>query len=344
MTTEVDRPAFTGERVVPWLPEHAELYREHLVRYLFATQFCRGQTVLDAGCGLGYGVDLLRRAGAGRIVGIDLSQEAIALARKHYDSRSPLFVMADGQALPFAGHCFDVAISFETIEHLQDPARFLVEVKRVLKPDGIAVISTPNRLTYPPGNLYHAHEFDQTEFEDLLRPYFSHIQMFFQDVVGANRIVPSVAGVTNLNHPDVFPAFDMLTLPSAPRFFVAVCSARPLIPQPKVSILRTAHHLGGDLQQHLANLEATLAHARQRNRDLGARYTSDTTQLQTHAANLSREIENLRAHCANLEDGLMHLGQWNTDLVTDQQELRRALEARRDAGSNSEDCSSTGSK
>ena len=161
---------FDEERLVPEEAVEASL-QEHVARYRFARDLCRGR-VLDVACGTGYGTALL---GA---TGVDLSLGALRQARRRADR----LVAADALRLPF-GRCFDTVVSFETLEHVPDAARFVSECARVLRPGGAFIVSTPNRELWSPRSprplqKYHVREFNRREFLDVLRPF--NIQLFGQ--------------------------------------------------------------------------------------------------------------------------------------------------------------------
>jgi len=167
------------ERMVPE-GAHARIFWEHIARYRFARDFVRGKRVVDIACGEGYGAAALARAGARSVVGIDLSADVCHQARRKYglDART-----GDAQAIPLPDRSIDLVVSFETIEHVDAPEAFLRECARILVPDGILIVSTPNRPVYSPGgtqNPYHRVEFDEREFVDLLRSKFKVVRLYSQ--------------------------------------------------------------------------------------------------------------------------------------------------------------------
>ena len=170
-----------GERMVPEFHRQALVYSEHMVRYVFASRFVEDKTVLDVASGVGYGSDMLRSAGAAGVVGLDRSMEAVAYGRDRHSATQPDYVVGDAQCLPFGDQQFDAVVSFETIEHLDDHRRFLDEIKRVMRPDGLLIVSTPNRGVYPEGNPFHTKEFTFEEFETDLAGYFQHVALVAQD-------------------------------------------------------------------------------------------------------------------------------------------------------------------
>ena len=129
------------------MPDYSNgLFISHLMRYYFALQFAVNKVVLDAGCGAGYGCDLLATV-AKKVIGIDYSEEAINWAKKHYSRSNLKFRVMNLSALDFNDDTFDLVTCFEVIEHLRDDRVFLEKTSHVLKPNGVLVISTPNQLT-----------------------------------------------------------------------------------------------------------------------------------------------------------------------------------------------------
>jgi ubiquinone/menaquinone biosynthesis C-methylase UbiE len=152
---------------------------EHLARYHWAAQALEGQTVLDAGCGVGYGSLLLARAGATRVVGCDISPEAVAQARDACGERVE-FVVGDLRDLPFEADSFEAVVCFEAIEHIGEHDAALDEFARVLRPGGLLFVSSPNRDVYTPGNPHHVAEYVPAELDADLRRRFTHVRLFRQ--------------------------------------------------------------------------------------------------------------------------------------------------------------------
>jgi len=151
-------------------------------RYLFGAGFVAGKAVLDLGCATGYGTSLLKERGALRVVGADVSGEAVRVARGRYRRHGVEFLVLDAQRLPFHDGAFDTVIAFETIEHLPRYEDFVAECWRVLKPGGTLIASTPNKAVVSPDRerpyrCHHFHEFRAQELTALLTGWFSGVDL-----------------------------------------------------------------------------------------------------------------------------------------------------------------------
>ena len=136
---------FTGERFVPGTAGRMKL--EHMQRYALCRGLVRGKRVLDIATGEGYGAALLG-ASASRVIGVDLAPDAIAHAHAKYRAANLQFVVGACEAIPLADGSIDVIVSFETIEHLLDHDAMMGEFQRVLAPDGLVIISSPEKQEY----------------------------------------------------------------------------------------------------------------------------------------------------------------------------------------------------
>jgi SAM-dependent methyltransferase len=175
------------ERFVP-AAMHGELVEaEHIARYRWATSFCPGRRVLDAGCGIGYGAELLHRAGASEVIGVDVSEPIVEIARSGV-SGEVVFEVADVRSLPYAPDSFDMIVCFEVIEHVDEQDQVLDQLARVLRPDGLLLISSPNRSRYVPGNPHHRHEYIPEELRAALEIHFPSVKLIPQHVMLASVI------------------------------------------------------------------------------------------------------------------------------------------------------------
>ena len=186
---------FTGERFVPGAPDaKGDMWYEHWHRYHYVLPLVAGKTILDVACGEGYGSALLSRQAA-QVSGVDISPEAIAHGRVAYAGRANLRLFeASCTRLPFDAASFDVVVSFETIEHIREQAEFLDEVRRVLKPGGVLILSCPNKAEYSDkrgfSNEFHVKELYRPELEALLAPRFAHARWLSQRNAFVSLIAP----------------------------------------------------------------------------------------------------------------------------------------------------------
>jgi SAM-dependent methyltransferase len=160
----------TGERTVPGLDVENYWFRRHEVVYQRLAQRCADLDVLEAGCGEGYGADLIAGV-ARRVTALDYDETTVAHVRARYPRVQ--IMHANLTELPLADDSVDVVVNFQVIEHLWDQARFVSECARVLRPSGSLMVSTPNRITFSPGrdtplNPFHTRELDADELTQLL--------------------------------------------------------------------------------------------------------------------------------------------------------------------------------
>jgi SAM-dependent methyltransferase len=222
-----DPEPFTGERLTASV--HGQVELEHYHRYLFSRGFCRDRDVLDVASGEGYGAAHLAQV-ARRVVGVEYAGPTVRNAAFNFPRANLYFVRADARLLPVGNASVDVVTSFETIEHFDRQEDFVAEVRRVLRPDGCFIVSTPDRDVYsPPGaapNPFHVHEFDRAEFLDLLHRYFRYVSLIRQRPMLASVLIPeepaSVAPLIFERAEDAAFASD-IALPRAP-YLIALAS------------------------------------------------------------------------------------------------------------------------
>lgn len=150
--------------------------------------------VLDIACGTGYGINILLRGKARQVVGVDLDRSAVEEARQNLSESGGHVLLANGCSLPFPDQSFDAITSFETLEHLNERDKFLMELRRVLKPSGLLILSTPNaNHTEPingrPRNPFHVYEYTPQELETELRRHFDQVKMLGQ-VLDSRFVIP----------------------------------------------------------------------------------------------------------------------------------------------------------
>jgi O-antigen biosynthesis protein len=183
---------FTGERYVP--SETGEIRHEHVHRYAWCTDLVRGQDVLDVASGEGYGSKIL--AGSARsVIGVDVSEEAVAHATQRYADVGHLrFQQGSADKLPLPDSCVDVVVSFETIEHLHAQEAMIREIRRVLRPGGCLVMSSPNKKVYSDQagyhNEFHVKELYFEEFRSLLEAHFGAARYLGHRISVGSTITP----------------------------------------------------------------------------------------------------------------------------------------------------------
>ena len=187
--------AFTGERFVPEISGNIEL--EHMHRYIYALAFAKGKTILDIASGEGYGTALLASQ-AVFVTGVDIAEDAVAHARQKYRLPNLEFRLGSCSKIPLPDATVDLVVSFETIEHHDEHEQMLAEIKRVLKPDGMVIISSPDKAIYTDKrdyhNPFHVKELYRDEFEALFRSHFKNVVGLGQKVMFGSGIVPCVEG------------------------------------------------------------------------------------------------------------------------------------------------------
>ena len=160
--------------------QSSALFARHVAAYKFLPQYCRGKRVIDIGCGDGYGANLLSKY-ASEVVGIDMDEATILHARQQYTKKNITFAVGDAESLQGLKK-FDVAVSFQLIEHIHDTERYLLHIKKVLKNNGIAVLTTPNRLlrlknNQKPWNTFHVTEYSGRSLYSLLSRHFDTVEI-----------------------------------------------------------------------------------------------------------------------------------------------------------------------
>jgi len=297
---ETYRAEFTGERVIPGSVED-NLFSEHLARYRFTAHLVRSLGLtgqfLDAGCGAGYGTTELAATGA-EVLGIDVSEEAVAHARANYAGRAR-FEQASCTAIPAADAAFRLITAFEVIEHIPDWREFLMEARRVLEPAGFFLVSTPNRLYYAESrekagpNPFHVHEFTADEFHQELNVVFPHVKMLLQNHVegiafsGADGTDAAVEISERRDDPD------------SAHFFLAICGVQPLPPIAPFVFVPDAGNVLQTRERHIALLDSEIA---QKNQWIETEKIARATMIQK-VSELEAELEqhNRWAKAANEE-------------------------------------------
>ncbi len=314
---------FTGERVIPGQVSE-DLWNEHIARYAFARRFASGKTILDAGCGAGYGSAELARA-AGTVTGIDLAADAIAFARGSYSMAGLQFLVSSCTVMPFPPNTFDVIVAFEVIEHLADYRAFLDECARVLRHQGLFIVSSPNKRYYAESraqtgpNPYHQHEFEPAEFASELNRAFTNVRLLLQNRVEAFAFHPA----TSYSPADACVAAANDEADNA-HFLIGLCSFGPLPDARSFVFVPRVANLLSERERHIGKLEQELNQVRQ--------WLADTKAERDNLIELfHRQKEELEEHnrWANQLSAELNLaGDRILALQSEVQEIRSGYEAK----------------
>ena len=223
--------AWTGERLVTSCQR--PLVYEHLHRYAVAFDLAKGKRVLDIACGEGYGANLLALV-ASKVIGVDLDAGTIGHAQAKYQRENLHFVQGSCTQIPCEDRSVDLVASFETIEHIKEHQTFLAEIKRVLAPGGILVISSPHKAEYqkvsPVPNPFHQAELNHDEFVQLITTQFKYCVAAKQRLVIGSWIAPDQPSsrVSTATFRGWFDGIEIENGVYRGLYSIAICSEEPL--------------------------------------------------------------------------------------------------------------------
>lgn len=295
---------WTGERLTTETGGQVEI--EHLHRYFFARALCRGLDVLDVASGEGYGAALLAQV-ARSVVGVEIAEETVGHANAAYGVPGLTFLQGDARRIPCADASFDAVVSFETLEHFYEHDEFMAEVRRVLRPGGLLILSSPERDVYSPAggtpNPYHVHELTHAEFSALLGKNFAHVAMYAQrpllgSALIAEELPAEAAPLLTFEKRDAQLFEASVGLPR-PIYLVAVASDHAFVPRI------------GSLYVETSGIEALFAApavARQEIQSLTERLIEQGDYAQRVQAELNRRDVQLAGQVAEAQD-------WHRQLV-----------------------------
>jgi ubiquinone/menaquinone biosynthesis C-methylase UbiE len=181
---------WTGERLESFIFTRDAI--DHLHRYAISKSYIKNKIVLDIASGEGYGSNILSE-NAKFVYGVDIDKKTIYLAKKKYQKDNLEFLVGSADLIPLEDNAVDVVVSFETIEHHDKHLEMFKEIRRVLKPEGTLIISTPDKLEYSDKrefvNPFHVKELYKKEFESLVSMYFSKRQDLLQTFINGNSVI-----------------------------------------------------------------------------------------------------------------------------------------------------------
>lgn len=189
---------FTGERYTG--AKDGWIRAEHMHRYAIAAEYASGKVILDIACGEGYGSFILSQSGE-KVLGMDIDPKAIKFAANKYRRPQLKFKIGDIYETGLESAMFDLIVCFETIEHVEDTERAIIELKRILKPDGLLIMSTPEKTRYNKdrnsANFFHLKEVSLDEYEEILGRFFDQNYYMFQQSLAASLIfAPNANGMS----------------------------------------------------------------------------------------------------------------------------------------------------
>lgn len=336
---------FTGERFIP--TEEGKIQLEHYHRYAVVRDLVAGKRVLDVACGEGYGSSMLAEV-AVAVTGVDISSEAVLHAEATYVKPNLTYLEGSATALPFADASFEVVVSFETIEHLAGQAEMVSELRRVLRPEGILIISSPNRPVYSEEsgehNEFHVKELDFAEFDALLKVQFPAVRYLGQRMLMGSVIQPLSSGPDALRawHMEAGTIQDGSGQMHDPVYFLAICAASEgLLPETGVGMTSFVHPGKLDLIKQYVGFakwaklqDAAVAerdgHIRRMQHD-AEEHLNFIKKLQASQAECEQQLQSQVGTIANLNSDMLSQRQLLADRDSVLLQLRERL-AERDEG------------
>ena len=317
---------YSGER---FLPEQCkgEMAIEHFQRYQMASQLADGKLVLDAACGDGYGSSLIARC-AKKTVGLDIDENTVKEASEKYGGPTLSFVCGDITALPFEDKAFDMVVSFETIEHVDENSQhlFLKEIKRVLKSGGILVMSTPNKAIYTDRvsghNQFHLKEFYVEEFVGFLYVFFPKVEILCQ--------FPDVGYFISRSR-------ETITIPygvgrtEESRYIIAICSEEEIYQGfDFCGLVRFDNSMYYFLNTYVHSLEEKLLKTKEEADAFQARLEKSIAEQKDYINHLESDINVQKEYTINLEGDISKQKEYIVHLETDIDEYKKAINSLND--------------
>lgn len=188
----------TGERLEFY--DFSDVTVEHLHRYAIAKDFVSGKVVLDIASGEGYGSYILSDL-ALEVIGVDIDNESVQNAKDKYSKDNLKYLLGSADNIPVESNSIDVVVSFETIEHHDKHEEMFLELKRVLKHDGILIMSSPDKKYYSEltgqVNPFHVKELYFKEFKTLIDQFFQFTNYYFQNSFNLSSFVGDFESFNN---------------------------------------------------------------------------------------------------------------------------------------------------
>ncbi|PAX54329.1 class I SAM-dependent methyltransferase [Brunnivagina elsteri] len=328
---------FTGERYIPSL--NGAIKYEHLHRYAISLEFVTGKSVLDIASGEGYGSALLAKV-AKSVIGVDIDIASIEYAEAQYRDRQNLkFFTGSCDSIPLPDNSVDVVTSFETIEHHDKHKEMMQEIKRVLKPNGILIVSSPNRLTYSDeanySNPFHIKELYYNDFLELLDCYFKYYHIYGQRLGTSSFIYTlenSVRDTQKSYTGDIHNLERKVCTLKSPLYFIAVCSNEDRAKEQIVDslyidksddIFKSFEYSWHQQEKALSYTQSQLEYSQSQLQQTQAEFERSQSQLQQTQAELERSQSQLQQTQAELERSQSQLQQTQAELERSQSQLQQ---------------------
>lgn len=265
---------YTGERYIPSSIKSMVITLEHWHRYILAKPYVEGKNILDIACGSGYGTYLLSKV-AKNVTGGDIDSINVEYCNENYSSDNLTFDVQNIAKLSYPDDSFDVVTCFETIEHVDEETQILAikEIRRVLKDDGVLIISTPNidsKHYQDVDNEFHIKELTNIEFRRLINEEFKKVDVFSQFQSSCSFILPENGNLENHDRVKISQQYEHKKINSdckiqdvdylEGKFFIAVCSNGETATNSASSILLDdENELYGEYNQYTASIKEHLA-------------------------------------------------------------------------------------
>ena len=318
----MDEQKFTGERYLPSECQNSEIRIEHIQRYRFAIEWVKGKKVLDAACGEGYGSGLLSQY-AEAVVGMDLDQTTVDNANEKYGTKNLSFIQGNIASLPFGDASFDVVISFETVEHVDEKTQkdFLKEIQRVLKTNGVLIMSTPNKKIYTDlvhgVNCFHVKEFYKQEYMDFLHKEFQDVAVYLQ--------YPQLTYVLT-NQEIVCTECENIHMDEC-RYYIAVCSNAIITKKDYVDSVPNSD-MYYFLSRYSHDLEKQLEQEAETRNRFEKMLTAGLNDAKQYVKHLESDMQVLRTAIQDRDEQLAESRAYVEHLETDIQTLKKAVQER----------------
>jgi ubiquinone/menaquinone biosynthesis C-methylase UbiE len=248
---------WSGERLETFIYSRDSI--EHLHRYAMVSKYIKDKVVLDIASGEGYGSNLMSK-NAAFVYGVDIDLTTIQEAKLKYKNKNIEYLAGSASDIPLEDNSIDIVVSFETIEHHDKHDEMIAEVKRVLRPNGILIISTPDKLYYSDernfNNHFHTKELYKQEFKDLIVKNFKNIQLLTQKYVNGNSIIEDE---TTNNSLQIFSGnyTEIADVIINPLYLIAIASDDTLVEQ-KSTIFDGSDIIATEVKNQLDNFKGQI--------------------------------------------------------------------------------------